>query len=214
LNGRTRIASSLAAAALIAAPAGALAATPEEIYADCNSSSSGFLQHAYSMSDLINARRHLQGDNAEYSNCPDAIAKRIQRLRGERQAGGPDESDAAATPAGGTSGPGPRDGLQGPAASAPDRAPASGGSPSSGAGSGSTGGPPAPSTPTPSSAAMPTTTAAPLPLPTADAADAGFGDNARPLPPALTAALAVIGIGAIVVAVLAVRQRILPRKPD
>lgn len=74
----------LAFSALVAAPASA----ENPVLADCGSSVTGLLTKTYTKKQLLDARRALDGDGADYSNCSDAIEQQLRQLSNRRDGNG------------------------------------------------------------------------------------------------------------------------------
>lgn len=200
----------LALGAVVLAPA---VASANAVLDDCNSSVTGLLTGSYSKRQLLNAKKELDGDSADYSNCPDAIDKALNALnrRSTSNNGGGGNGGGSGGDGGGSTGGGTGGGTTGGGSTGGDGFGdgGSGGAAGSGDG-GSTPSAPAPVTPAgaqPGSDApvqLAGTSVTPS-IPAAVARD-------QSLPTSLIVVLALLGGGALAVGGTTIGRRVLARR--
>ncbi|MBS1868531.1 MAG: hypothetical protein JSS99_02610 [Actinobacteria bacterium] len=172
-------------------------ASDDRIIADCQNSPTGALRGSFTQKQLNHALNNLPGDIQEYTGCSEAIKQAMLAGAGGGSGGG----------SGNGGGDGTGDGSGGGGTSGGDSAGGIG-SPVGGTSGSTTAAPPA-DTPPPAGAERPVrvagATVAPGALPV-------IGKDSHRLPPALLVALALLGVAALVPAVLTIGHRVVGRR--
>jgi hypothetical protein len=207
----------LAFGALVAAPASA----ENPVIADCGSSVTGLLTKTYTKKQLLDARRSLDGDGADYSNCSDAIEQQLRQLANRRGGGsgnggnGTDDGgggNSGNPGTGGGTGSGSGGGLGGGSTGGDGLGSGSGGTGTTGGdGAGTDGGATAPVPPATAQAGS----GAPVQLAgtsVTPSIPATLAREGHALPTSLVVFLVLLGAGALAVAGTTIGRRVLARR--